>query len=55
MQKYITVKEIKDYIKDKSYISINKTGSVKGMKRNFGWDKAQEIVRSGQFIYAIWG
>ena len=55
MQKYIPVKEIKNYLKDKSYTSISKTGSVKGMKRNYGWDKAQEIVRSGQFIYAIWG
>ena len=55
MQKYISVKEIKDYLKDKSYTSIHKTGSVMGMKRNYGWDKAQEIVRSGQFIYAIWG
>lgn len=53
MQKYIPVKEIKDYLKDKSYTSIHKTGSVKGMKRDFGWDKAQEIVCSGQFIYAI--
>ena len=50
MQKYIPVKEIKDYLKDKSYTSIHKKGSVKGMKRDFGWDKAQEIVRSGQFI-----
>ena len=55
MQKYIPVKEIKGYLKGKSYTSIQKAGSVKGMKRDFGWDKAQEIVRSGQFIYAIWG
>ena len=55
MQKYIPVKEIKDYLKDKSYASIHKTGPVKGMKLYYGWDKAQEIVRSGQFIYAISG
>lgn len=55
MKKYIPAKEIKNYLKDKSYTSIHKTGSVIGMKRNYGWDKAQEIIYSGKFIYAIWG
>lgn len=54
MAKYISTKEIKSYLNGKSYSSIHKTGSVIGMKKQFGWDKAHEIVYSGNFIYAIW-
>lgn len=53
--KYMSVKEIDNYLKGKSYTSIHCTGSIRGMKRNNGWDKAQEIIRSGKYIYAIWG
>lgn len=53
--KYIPVKQIDKYLKGKSYSSISKTGSLTGMKKLYGWDKAQEIVYSGKYIYAIWG
>lgn len=53
--RYMSVKEIDNYLKDKSYTSIHYTGSIRGMKRNYGWNKAQEIIRSGKYIYAIWG
>lgn len=53
--KYIPVKEIDNYLKDKKYSSIHCTDSIRGMKRDYGWDRAQEIVKSGQYIYAIWG
>lgn len=53
MPKYISVKNINDYLKDKSYNSIHKTGSVSGMKKLYGWNNAKEIIYSGQFIYAI--
>lgn len=51
--KYISTKQIDKFLEGKSYNSIHKTGSVKGMKLNYGWDKAIEIVYSGQYIYAI--
>ena len=54
MKKYISIKDIGNYLKGKSYTSIHKTGSVTGMKLSYGWDKAKEIVYSGQYIYAIW-
>lgn len=53
MTKYISVKKINDYLNGKSYNSIHKTGSVSGMKKLYGWNKAKEIIYSGQFIYAI--
>lgn len=53
--KYVSVKKIDEYLKGKSYASIHKTGSLAGMKLLYGWDKAREIIRSGQYIYAIWG
>lgn len=52
--KYISTKKITDYLKDKSYTSISITGSLKGMKTKYGWDKATEIVRSGNYYYCIW-
>lgn len=52
--RYISVKEIDNYLEGKTYNSIHKTGSVRGMKRLYGWDKAKEIVYSGEFIYAIY-
>lgn len=54
MKKYISIKNIGNYLNGKSYTSIHKTGSVTGMKRYYGWDKAKEIIYSGQYIYAIW-
>jgi len=53
--RYMSVKEIDNYLKDKKYSSIHCTGSIRGMKRDYGWDRAQEIIRSGKYIYAIWG
>ncbi len=53
-KRYISTKEIDSYLKDKSYSSILKSGSVRGMKKLFGWDKAKEIIYSGKYIYAIW-
>lgn len=54
MAKYIKSSEIEEYLKGKEYSSILKSGSIKGMKFLYGWDKAKEIVRSGAYIYAIW-
>lgn len=51
--RYISIKQIDSYLDGKSYSSIHKSGSVKGMKLLYGWNKAKEIVYSGQFIYAI--
>lgn len=55
MKKYISIKNIGNYLNGKSYTSIHKTGSVTGMKRYYGWDKAKEIVYSGQYIYTLYG
>lgn len=52
---YVKVKDLKKRLEGKGYSSISCTGSVRGMKKQYGWDKAQEIFRSGKFIYAIWG
>lgn len=52
--KYIKRSEIASYLNDKDYSSISITGSIKGMKSLYGWDKAKEIIRSGYFYYAIW-
>ena len=52
--KYLSVKHIDSYLENKSYASIYANGSVKGMKKLFGWDKAKEIIKSGNYIYAIW-
>lgn len=52
--KYISTKEISSYLSDKSYTSCSITGSLKGMKKLYGWDKATEIVRSGNYYYCIW-
>lgn len=54
MSKYISTKNIKSYLYGKTYSSIHRTGSVRGMKKLFGWNKASEIIRSGNYIYAIW-
>lgn len=53
MSKYISTKNIKSYLYGKTYSSIHITGSVRGMKKLFGWNKASEIIRSGNYIYAI--
>ena len=52
--KYISTKEIAVYLNGKSYASISTTGSLKGMKELYGWDKASEIVKSGNYYYCIW-
>ena len=52
--KYLSIKHINSYLENKSYASIYANGSVKGMKKLFGWDKAKEIIKSGNYIYAIW-
>lgn len=53
--KYVKAKDLQKRLEGKSYSSISCTGSVRGMKKQFSWDKAQEIFRSGKYIYAIWG
>ena len=52
---YVKVKDLQKRLEGKQYASISCTGSVRGMKKQYGWDKAQEVFRSGNFIYAIWG
>lgn len=52
--KYIKTKEITNYINGRAFSVISITGSIKGMKKLYRWDKATEIVRSGKFYYAIW-
>ncbi len=42
--KYLSIKHIDSYLENKSYASIYANGSVKGMKKLFGWDKAKEII-----------
>lgn len=51
---YVKVKDLPKRLEGKKYASISRTGSVRGMKKLYGWDKTQEIFRSGDFIYAIW-
>ena len=51
--RYISVKQIDNYLEGKSYNTIHKTVSVKGMKKLNGWHNAKEIVYSGEYIYAI--
>lgn len=53
--KYVKTKNLPEKLNGKRYSSISCTGSIRGMKKLYGWDKAQEIFRSGSFIYAIWG
>lgn len=52
--KYISTKKIDTFLTGKSYSSCGPNGSVIGMKKLYGWNKAKEIVRSGQYCYAIW-
>jgi len=52
--KYIKTKYLKQYLNNKPYSSISITGSVYGMKKQFGWDKAKEIIKSGSYYYAIY-
>ena len=52
--KYIPVSQRDDYLRGKKYASIHCTGSLYGMKKNFGWDKAKEIFKSGSFYYCVW-
>lgn len=54
IMEYVKVKDLPKRLEGKSYASISCTGSLRGMKKLYGWDKAQEIFRSGDFIYAIW-
>lgn len=53
--KYVKTKDLPKKLEGKSYASISCTGSVRGMKKLYGWDKAREIFQSGNYIYAIWG
>jgi len=52
--KYIKTSDIENYLKGKQYSSIHVTGTIYGQKKLYGWDKAREIVKSGNFYYAIW-
>lgn len=52
--KYIKKENIKSYINNRTYASIDITGSIIGMKKLFNWNTAQEIIRSGSCYYAIW-
>lgn len=51
--RYISTKQIEYYLNGKKYASIHRSGSLIGMKKNFGWDKASEIIYSGNYIYCI--
>ena len=53
--KYVRQTDIIAYLKDKNYSSISATGSIKGMKQLYGWNRAKEIIKSGSLYYAIWG
>lgn len=53
--KYVKTIDLSAKLEGKRYSSISFTSSVSGMKKIYGWDKAHEIFRSGNFIYAIWG
>jgi hypothetical protein len=33
--------------------NIHRTGSIRGMKEHYGWNKHDRCVRSGSFIYNI--
>ena len=52
--KYIPVKQRAAYLAGKQYASISCTGSLHGMKKLFGWNKAREIFKSGNYYYAVW-
>lgn len=53
--KYIKVSDRAIYLKDKEYCSISITGSLKGMKKMYGWNKAKEVFRSGNYYFCVWG
>lgn len=52
--KYIKTSAIKAYIAGRKYSSISVSGSLLGMKKLYGWDKAREIIKSGSYYYCIW-
>lgn len=52
--KYIPVKQRDAYLAGKQYASISCTGSLHGMKKLFGWNKAKEIFKSCNYYYAVW-
>jgi len=52
--KYIKRKDIEAYLDGKIYSSISVTGSLKGMRKNYGWNMAKEIIKSGSYYYAFW-
>lgn len=52
--RYIKQKDLKNFLNGRNYTSISITGSVKGMKKLYGWDKAIEIVRSVNNYFAMW-
>ena len=35
------------------YESIAATGSIRGMKKLYGWNKAYKIFKSGKYYYAL--
>lgn len=50
---YIKKSNLEKHINGRTYSAIHYTGSVRGMKQLYGWDKATEIFRCGQYIYAL--
>ena len=52
--KYVPVAELARHLAGKQYASISCTGSLRGMKKLFGWNKAREIFKSGNYYYAVW-
>jgi len=52
--KYVPVAQRDAYLQGKQYASISCTGSLHGMKKRYGWDKAKEIFKSGNYYYAVW-
>lgn len=52
--KYVSTLKIEEYLKGRRYSCVHFSGNIRAMKKNYGWDKCVEIVRSGQFIYGIY-
>lgn len=52
--KYVRVNDLQAYINGRKHSSISCTSSLRAMKLLHGWDKASEIIRSGNAVYALW-
>lgn len=52
--RYIKQNELPSFLVGRKYSSISNTGSIKGMKKLYGWDKAIEIVKTANNYIALW-